>query len=112
VADPVATLGTVVVGLTAIPAGIAAIRSTQTQRAVAPNGQTVTQLLHRIVEFEEYQHTRNHDVLAAATVEVLLLYELGRSLGAELPELSVVREFSDWLVTRDHPDPTTPPEEP
>lgn len=82
-----ADVGQLLVGVAAVVAAVAGLtngrRLTHVQRKAAsaakatsnlsaavgaPNGTSVLDLLHEIKAFEEYQHGRNHDVLAALAV--------------------------------------------
>lgn len=84
------TLGTVTLGFGtlagAIAAMLAAVRSKgahdagkRVEQSIGPaNGETLTDLMHRFLGYEEYQHTRNHDIagqLSAVTAGIPALLD-------------------------------------
>ena len=86
-----ATLDALLSGLAFLAASLATWLTHRTNRAVKPNGETLADLMHRMIELESYTHTRNHDLINGQTSILLFLRQIAieQGWGAELwPEMT------------------------
>lgn len=79
--DSLAIATILAAGITSGASTVAALLTQRTHRAVQPNGETISELLHRVIELGEYQHTRNHDILNALATTQMMLTEIARRQG-------------------------------
>lgn len=76
-------------------------------RSVGPeNGQSLHDLLERIIGFEEYQHTRNHDVMNILIGVQFVLLEAATKMGVPLAD--VLEAMHRKYVDRQPSGPTPP----